>query len=55
MGGYSAVIRHEYAHKLYGRLTVEQQREWSGLVYSVKDVGKGLTTYATKNAKGDIL
>jgi phage portal protein BeeE len=49
MGGYAAVIRHEYGHKLYGGLTVDQQREWSGLVSAVKDVGKGLTSYATKN------
>lgn len=49
MCGYAGVIRHEYGHKLYGKLTLDQQRQWSAMVPDSDKVSKGVTSYAAKN------
>lgn len=50
MGGYSAVIRHEYGHKLYDDLTAAQQGEWRAMLPDREAISKGVTSYAAKNA-----
>ncbi|MFA5376354.1 MAG: phage minor head protein [Dehalococcoidia bacterium] len=49
VGGYAAILRHEYGHKLFGKLSNEQQREWRSMVPST--VGTDVTSYAGKNAE----
>lgn len=49
MTGYAGIIRHEYGHKLFGRLTIDQQKEWVSLVPDSELVKKELTVYAAKN------
>jgi hypothetical protein len=49
IGGYAAIIRHEYGHKLYGKLTPQQEQEWRSLVPDSEQVRKGLTSYGATN------
>lgn len=50
-GGYAAVIRHEYGHKLHETLSAERRREWVSLLPDYDEIRKGLTSYAAKNAE----
>lgn len=50
-GGYAAVIRHEYGHKLHEKLSADQQKAWMALLPDSSVVKKELTSYAAKNAE----